>query len=259
MAGPVLEAALNLARRIHGERHLTVAAAHQALAVVHDHQGDRAGAKSRFRESISILRELGAPARANLSLALYDLANVLKLEDSLAVADSLVSESLRLMTALYDRPNVATGTARTNLGDIRRRQGHLVEAEAELSAAVAILRDALPSGHGELAAPLSLLGLVRCERGAAYEGEVPLREALGIRQRNLPPGHWLTHNLESALSVCLTRQGRYVESESLGVRGYDGLRERLGEDHPRTREAAARLVLLYERWGKPDRARLYRR
>jgi tetratricopeptide (TPR) repeat protein len=257
-AEPVLLEALAGARRLHGERDLTVAAALQALAVLADHRGDRVGAKARFREAVGLLRSLGGPGRGNLALALYDLSNVLKLEDSLAAAEAMVTESLGLMTAIYGSSNVGVGTVRTNLGDIRRRQGRVAEAEAELAEAVRILRGSLPEGHSDLAASLSLLGLVRCERGAPRLGEPLLREALEIRYRSLPPGHWLTHNLESGLVVCLTALGRFAEAESVGVRGYEGLRDRLGPAHPRTREAAARLVALYDRWDRPDRAAVYR-
>lgn len=257
-AGAALEAALRSARQVYGDRHLLIPAALQALAVLHDHQGDRSGAKQRFREAIIALRGLGAPARANLAVALYDLANVLKLEDSLSAADSLVSESIGLTTGLYGPNNFALANFRTNLADIRRRQGRREEAEAELRSAVAILRTNLTPGHVDLAPALSLLGLVQCERGAGRNGEVPLREALEIRRRALPPGHWLTHNLESALAVCLTVQGRFAAAESLGQSGFQGLRDRLGAEHPRTAEAASRLVTLYERWGRPDQAAKYR-
>lgn len=256
---PVLEEALQLARRTRGEQDITVAAALQSLAVVRDHLGDRQGAKRRYREAIASLRSLGTPGAANLATAAYDLANVLKLEDSLATADSLVTEAIRLGERLYGNNNSNLASFRVNLGDIRRRQGRLAEAQAELEAALAIQRRALPAGHPELGAGLSLLGLVQCERGAVRQGEDPLREALAIRRRSLPAGHWLTHNLESALIVCLTPQGRYAEAETLGVAGYQGLKERLGARHPRTLEAAARLVTLYERWGRGAEAERYAR
>ena len=35
---------------------------------------------------------------------------------------------------------------------------------------------------------------------------------------------------------------------------YGSLEEQLGAEHPRTRQAAERIVELYERWGRPEEA-----
>jgi len=57
-----------------------------------------------------------------------------------------------------------------------------------------------------------------------------------------------------ALGACLTAQRRYAEAEPLLVASLEGLRGRSGAGR-----AAARLVRLYEAWGRTEQAEAYRR
>jgi hypothetical protein len=60
----------------------------------------------------------------------------------------------------------------------------------------------------------------------------------------------------------LLGQGKYREAEPLVVSGYDGLKAREAKipvtEKTRLREAAERVVRLYESWGKPERAAAWR-
>ena len=62
----------------------------------------------------------------------------------------------------------------------------------------------------------------------------------------------------SLLGGSLPGQARYAEAEPLVVAGYEGMKEResriTAPDQFRLREAAARVVRLYEAWGKPEKA-----
>jgi hypothetical protein len=53
-------------------------------------------------------------------------------------------------------------------------------------------------------------------------------------------------------------QGRFAEAEPLVVQGYERMKARESRmpvpDRSRLREAAERVVRLYEEWGKPDQA-----
>lgn len=213
-----------------------------SLGLARDHLGDAAGAKLRFREAISVGDSLAGSAPAALLAPLANLANALKLEDSLVAAESLQVRAVAHARAAYGDRHAVLGATLTGLGDIRRRQGDLDAAEADLRQAIQVLASALPPGHLQHAPARSLLGLLLCERGRAAEGEPHLRDALEIRQAQLPAGHWFIHNLESALAVCLHRLGRTAEARAMAQSGHDGLVRALGATHPRTVEAAERLA-----------------
>ncbi|MGE0441683.1 MAG: protein kinase [Gemmatimonadales bacterium] len=216
-------------------------AALNTLGLAREHAGDPTAAKARYREALAA----GAGLTTNLAAALLgplaNLANTLKLQDSLPAADSLEQLAVAHAMAAYGPRHAAVGATLTGLADIRRRRGNLPAAERDLREALAILQAALPADHLQQAPALSLLGLLLCEHGRAGEGEPLLRRALAIRVAQLPPGHWFIANLESALSVCLGALGRPAEARAMARSGYDGLVRALGPDHPRSREAAARL------------------
>lgn len=240
-AEPVLEEALAIARRRRTVPPQFVVNIINTLGLVREHRGDRAGAKARYREAIAISAMVPAPAAVSLVGPVANLANVLTVEDSLDLADSLQSVAVRNARAAYGERHAIVGAAMTGLGDIRRRRGRFDEAERTLQEALGVLQAALPPDHLQTVPALSLLGLLQCQRGRATSGEPLLRRALAIRQAKLPPGHWFIHNMESALSVCLVALGRPAEAESLALAGLEGLTKALGPDHPRVHETRERL------------------
>jgi hypothetical protein len=66
----------------------------------------------------------------------------------------------------------------------------------------------------------------------------------------------------SQLGGALLGQGKFVEAEPLVVQGYEGMKARAAKipsaGRPRLSEAALRVVQLYESWGKPDQARVWK-
>ena len=56
----------------------------------------------------------------------------------------------------------------------------------------------------------------------------------------------------------MVRRGLHERAERYVVSGYRGVEAALGPNHWRTRAARARVVRLYETWGKPDVAQSFR-
>jgi eukaryotic-like serine/threonine-protein kinase len=114
-----------------------------------------------------------------------------------------------------------------------------------------------PALSGDLAA----LGLVLIKQAKWAEAEAALRECLTIRERAIP-GAWPRFNAMSLLGEALLGSGKSAEAEPLIVGGYEGMkaREETIPDPIRFRlaEAAARVVPLYEAWGKPEQANAWK-
>ena len=72
------------------------------------------------------------------------------------------------------------------------------------------------------------------------------------------PDEWARYDAMSLRGGSLLIEGRYAEAEPLVVGGYEGMKAREARiDVPerfRLREAAERVVHLYEAWNQPDRA-----
>jgi hypothetical protein len=82
--------------------------------------------------------------------------------------------------------------------------------------------------------------------------------ALEIRRKMFGPTHWAVFNTTSVLGGALAAAGNFDQAEPLLLEGYKGLEAGsvLGK-RPRI-DAAGRLVALYEKWGKPEKAEEWR-
>ena len=99
---------------------------------------------------------------------------------------------------------------------------------------------------------------VTCSEQSRWsEAEPLLREALAIREK-ATPDDWARYDAMSLLGAALLGQGRYAEAEPLIVAGYEGMKAReariIVPERPRLREAAERVIRLYEAWGQPEEA-----
>jgi hypothetical protein len=84
-----------------------------------------------------------------------------------------------------------------------------------------------------------------------------LRECLEIREK-ATPDDWSRFHAMSLLGGALLGRGRYAEAEPLLSQGYEGMMARQARipasDQSRLREAAERMVRLYQAWGQADKA-----
>src|SRR5262249_53663401 len=91
----------------------------------------------------------------------------------------------------------------------------------------------------------------------SVEAESLLRECLAISEK-ASADDWKRYDVMNLLGGALIQQARYAEAEPLVVPGYMGMNERASRvtvpDWFRLREAAVRVVRLYEAWGQPEKA-----
>jgi eukaryotic-like serine/threonine-protein kinase len=105
---------------------------------------------------------------------------------------------------------------------------------------------------------MALLGQNRLMQQDYAAAEPLLRECLAIRAAKIPDV-WLTFHAQSQLGGSLLGQRKYAEAEPLVVTGYEGMQAReAGLDKNWLIEAGARIVALYDAWGKPCAAAAWR-
>ncbi|QDV32309.1 serine/threonine-protein kinase [Tautonia plasticadhaerens] len=146
---------------------------------------------------------------------------------------------------------------RGNLATAYESLGRWSEAEGLLRDALASRRKTETPDSHLVAGDLAQLGRDLLMQSRWSEAEPILREAMGIAEK-APADDWRRYDAMSLLGGSLAGQGRYADAEPLAVAGYEGmmgreLRLTVPERH-RLREAAVRLVRLYEAWGKPEKA-----
>jgi tetratricopeptide (TPR) repeat protein len=145
-----------------------------------------------------------------------------------------------------------------NLGWLLYDRG---EFDSAVVAAQRVLASRATMGdeHPAIGSTLVLLGQSQLRLNRVAEAEASVRDALRVRSASLPRTHWLVASTESALGEVLTARRRFAEAERLLLGALERLRTQRGEDAEATVSTRARLVALYERWGKGAEAAKYRK
>lgn len=90
------------------------------------------------------------------------------------------------------------------------------------------------------------------------EAERYAREAQENIARSLGTEHWRHAGAGRTLGVSLAGQRRFAEAETVLLASYEALRTSRGDANRTTRLALARVVELYEAWGRRETAATYR-
>lgn len=249
--------ALSFAPRLTGKDREKVARVLSFLSVLHADRGDYSQAEAFARRALETYREMGTE-RFGLAEGDVNLGVMLRTEGKYAEAEPLFRDGLAMYRSLLGEEHPSVAYAWLHLGQLHYLEGKYAEAEEEVGKSLKIDQQKLPPGHPALASNYIALGLILNKTGRSAEAEPKLREALQIRTRVIPKGHYLFAVSQGALGECLTTEKKYVDAEPLLSESYSTLKSVQGEQSPLTREAARRLVTLYQSWGKPEEAVRYR-
>ena len=173
-------------------------------------------------------------------------------------AVSLMRKTLETRRSVLGPEHVATLGALNNLANAVRRQGRLDEAERLQLENMQLHRRVIGDRHPNTITGIYNYADLLRELGRYDQAEPLFLECIELGRDNLPTGHWLVGLYRDGYGEMLRTAGRYEEAEPHLLGGYHTLKERLGEEHPRARRSAGRLVTLYEAWDRPDEAQAWR-
>lgn len=257
-AEPLLRQNLEICRRVHGTDHAETLGALHNLALLLMVQGKLTEAEPLLRQNLQAYRRVLGPDHPHTLAAVNGLAALLRAERKLSEAESLFRQNLETIRRNLGPEHPNTLGAANNLALLLRDEGKFFEAELLFQEVLRLRRKILPAGHTDLATTLAGLGSVLAKNGKVKEAEPLLRECLEIRQKSLPTGDWLIADTQSLLGGCLTEQARYADAEPLLLDSCLALDKAQGLPASIRGEARKRIVRLYESWGKPEKAALWR-
>ena len=189
-------------------------------------------------------------ARNNLGLAYRDAGR-------LSEAIGLFQSALEQLEVRPGGAHPLTLECRNNLAAAYELLGRYREAEELESGTLARHRKGVKPGSPILAPDLSALARNLLYQERWSDAEPLLRECVAILEK-ATPDDWTLFDAMSILGESLAGQKRYAEAQPALVTGYDGMaaRERvfLLPQRSLLREAAERVVRLYEAWNKPEEA-----
>jgi serine/threonine protein kinase/tetratricopeptide (TPR) repeat protein len=245
-----------------GPDHATTRAVRNNLATAYQQAGRTAEAIVMHEKALEIeTARLGSDDPSLLN-GRSNLAEAYRQAGRLAEAVAMYEETLKRSIARLGPGHPGTLTVRNNLAAAYQSSGRNEEAIGLLREVAPAIAKAFGPGHPNTLRSSNRLAGLLVQAGRWAEAEPLLRESLKITGAK-PPDDWGTFQAQSLLGACLLARGQFAEAEPLLVSGYEGLKARESKlsalDRPRPAEAAARVVRLYEAWGKPEKADEWRR
>ncbi|MFI5076406.1 MAG: tetratricopeptide repeat protein, partial [Vicinamibacteria bacterium] len=257
-AEPLLREALAMARAIHPGDHEDTAICLAALSESLRGLRKLPEAETSARDAAAMMLRLYGPGHVETLSARLDLARVLSAADKFGEAEQVLEDSLgNARSTLGDGHPTTIVTAR-GLAKVIEQQGRFAEALAVRRDELARTSKALGAGDVFVATGLTELGKHGLTSGQLALAEASFVKALEVRQKIHPAGHWRIDEARGMVGVARLRARRYGAAEADLLAAYDGLRAHRGQEAAETQAVKAHVVDLYERWGRPERARQYR-
>jgi tetratricopeptide (TPR) repeat protein len=258
---PLLEVTLALREKRLGPTHPLTLSSRNNLAETYRMAGLTAEAIAQNEATLKVCEAKLGPdnfetlvARNNLGLAYRDAAR-------LSEAIDCFQSALGRLEIRPGGSHPLTLECRNNLAAAYESLGRFREAEELENVTLARRRKGVKAGSPVLAPDLAALAHnLLCQRRWS-DAETLLRECVAIMQRSAPDD-WSLFDSLSMLGESLSGQRRYAEAEPTLVTAYERLAAPSAgippDQRSHLREAAERVVRLYESWHKPQEAALWK-
>lgn len=201
--------------------------------------GDLATSEAMLRDALDLIdRQPTVPPERGW--ALRQLSELMRTKGDYREAEHFGAAAVAAGATAYPASHPVQAIFKTTWGRALAYDGQPDRAEAVLLDAYARYRSMRPAGHQDFLGPQLGLGPTYRLQGRLRESEEVLREARAILSRH-PALKSLTANAAGELGLTLQAQGRAAEARSLLDESYTSYRSLLGETHPYTQLALARL------------------
>ena len=250
--------ALEIAQVLFGDVHPKVADYMSNLAVMRAIQGKYDDAEPLLREALEARIKLYGEDHLLVSEGLSNLGRLRQEQGELEEAQELLERALAVFRRVVGDEHPRVVGMLNNLGRFLRDRGDFAGAEPYFREGLEIGRRILGDDSPFVAGSLNGLGTLLMAQGEAEAAEPLLREGLATLLRAHADDHRLVAESRGYLGECLAALGQLEEAESLVLTGWRHLDEKFGPEHPRTHLALDRVVAVYEAWGRPEDAAVYR-
>jgi tetratricopeptide (TPR) repeat protein/predicted Ser/Thr protein kinase len=249
-----LERALDLRRRVLGEKHPDTLFSMNELGDVYLTQGKYAQAEQLDTKVLESRRRLLGEEHPDTLTTMNDLGQVYAKQGKNAQAEQLlmkVTEGQR-RTLGTEHPDMLTSM--NNLALLYSEEGKYPLAQPLSTKVLEVRQRVLGEEHPFTLDAMNNLGLLYYREGNYVEAERLYTKVLEIRRRVLGEEHPNTINSMHNLALLKEDEGSYTEAESLFAKVSEIERRLLGEEHPTTLTTMNNLGVLYRREGKYEQA-----
>ncbi|MGE0813441.1 MAG: tetratricopeptide repeat protein [Vicinamibacterales bacterium] len=267
-AEPLQREALDIRTRVLGAGDRETAVSLSDLASVLRLKGDLDGAEALLTQCLEINRRTRGERHANTGTTLHDLGLVAATRGDARRAEALFRQAMDIHREALGDTHPAVATSLNSLAHLLIAQHRYDEAADALNRALEMVRPALGQNHQLVAVYASNLATIHLARRNPEAAEALLRDALRIRssapeimpsrRRMLAIDDWPVGRIKTLLGEALSDQGRLDAAETTLLEARHDLESAPAPADADLRDNAARLVELYGRLGRPDRAAEYR-
>ena len=219
-------------------------------------------ARELFEEALKRTKATLGADNPDTLWAMGNLAGAYQKVGRLADSIKLFEEALELKKAKLGADDPNTSRAMGNLAEAYEAAGRLSDALPLYEAALQGLTAKLGRDHAATLTAMDSLAAAHMHAGKPAAAEPLLREELALRLTKTRD-NWDTFETRALLGASLLAQTKYAEAEPLLLAGYEGMEAREAKIPPfhkiRLPEAGARIIALYDAWGKKDKADLWRK
>jgi serine/threonine protein kinase/tetratricopeptide (TPR) repeat protein len=260
LAIPLLQEALERSEARMSPDHPTVIGALNNLALAYIAAGKLHLALPRYEEALQRVTAKLGPDHPNTLITMRNLGGAYQaagqMDQALALLERAAAGVEKRGFAHEHADRIIAG-----LTACHEERQEYAQAEAWRRKWLAVLKQKSGSDTVAYAAELTGLGSNLVKQKKWLEAEAVLHEALAIRQRQ-EADSWTTFSTQSLLGQALLGRQKYAEAEPLLLQGHEGMKSRAARIPKGSRsclaDGVARLVELYDAWGKKDEAARWR-
>jgi serine/threonine protein kinase/Tfp pilus assembly protein PilF len=219
-------------------------------------------ARELFEEALKHSKTALGADNSDTLWTMGNLAGAYAKVERLSEAIKLSEEALRLTKAKQGPDHPDTLRAMGNLAENYEVAGRRSDALALYEGALQGLTAKLGRNHVQTLAAMNNLASAHLRAGNPVAAEPLLREELALRNTETQD-RLRSFEARALLGASLLSQRKFAEAEPLLLEGYNGMKARDAKSlvplQNRLAEAGARIIMLYDAWGKKDKADEWRK
>jgi tetratricopeptide (TPR) repeat protein len=226
------------------------------LALLLDLMGRVEEAEPLHRRALDVRTELLGADHPMIAVSYANLATNLIMRERYAEAETAARRSVAICLGAHGDLHPRTSTAMRCLGSVLFEQDKYDSAGAWLKRSIGIQEQIFEPGHPGLNHTRELLATLMIDTGREDEAEPMLIAAADAIAGSLPEEHWRHAGVKCRLAWCYAAQGKDKEAGDLLSKTRAAI---IALPNAASRiHFCERNARLYESWGMPEEAAVYR-
>jgi serine/threonine protein kinase/tetratricopeptide (TPR) repeat protein len=261
-AEPLFKRALAGKERVQGPEHPDTLLTVGSLGTIYRRMGNYAAAEPLLKRALAGQEKTLGPENPVTLNTVHELAGLYTGKRDFTAAEPLYRRALTGQEKALGPDHPATLLSVQNLAGLARYKGDYRAAEKGFKRAIETLEKKTGADDPNTLVMVNELAIVYELWGRPELAESGLRRVLAAREKSAPMS-WQTADTRSRLGYALFRAGNATDAEAILAAGFRGLDQSRTTIPPpirgrRLREAAQRLIELYDSTNRPDKAAEWR-